>query len=59
LFLDFHVGQEKRSFCGLNDDNIYTSWNGEDIRRGTPPRLGSKPADRADSLLVNDPSIPK
>jgi hypothetical protein len=59
LFLDIHVGQEKRSFCGLNDDNIYTSWNGEDKRRGTPPRLGSKPADRADSLLVNDPAIPK
>jgi len=59
LFLDIHVGQEKRSFCGLNDDNIYTSWNGEDIRRGTPPRLGSRPADRADSLLVNDPAIPK
>jgi len=57
LFLDIHVGQEKQSFCGLNDDNIYTSWNGEDIRRGTPPRLGSKPADRADSLLVNDPAI--
>jgi len=59
LFLDIHVGQMKNSFCGLNDDNIYTSWNGEDKRRGTPPKLGSKPADRADSLLVNDPSIPK
>jgi len=59
LFLDIHVSQEKQSFCGLNDDNIYTSWNGEDKRRGTPPKLGSKPADRADSLLVNDPAIPK
>lgn len=59
LFLDIHVGQEKNSFCGLNDDNIYTSWNGEDIRRGTPPRLGSRPADRADSLLVNDLAILK
>jgi hypothetical protein len=59
LFMDIHVGQEKQSFCGLNDDNIYTYWNGEDIRRGTPPRLGSKPADRADSLLVNDPAIPR
>lgn len=59
LFLDAHVGQEKRSFCGLNDDNIYTYWNGEDKRRGTPPKLGSKPADRTDSLLVNDPAIPK
>ena len=59
LFMDIHVGFEQRSFCGINDDNIYTYWNGEDIRRGTPPRLGSKPADRADSLLVNDPAIPK
>jgi hypothetical protein len=59
LFLDAHVGQERHSFCGLNEDNIYTYWNGEDKRRGTPPKLGSKPADRADSLLVNDPAIPK
>jgi len=59
LFLDCHVGLEKRSFCGINDDNIYTYWDGEDIRRGAPPRLGSKPADRADSLLVNDPAIPQ
>lgn len=59
LFLDCHVGQERHSFCGLNNDNIYTSWNGEDKRRGTPPKLGSKPADRGDSLLVNDPAIPK
>jgi hypothetical protein len=59
LFMDCHVGFELRSFGGINDDNIYTYWNGEDIRRGTPPRLGSKPADRADSLLVNDPAIPK
>jgi hypothetical protein len=59
LFMDIHVGAEKKAFCGINNDNIYTSWNGEDIRRGTPPRLGSKPADRADSLLVNDPAIPR
>lgn len=59
LFLDAHVGMERQSFCGLNDDNIYTYWNGEDKRRGSPPKLGSKPADREDSLLVNDPAIPK
>jgi hypothetical protein len=59
LFLDIHVSRERRYFCGLNEDNIYTYWNGEDKRRGTPPKLGSKPADRADSLLVNDPAIPK
>jgi hypothetical protein len=59
LFLDNHVGFEKRSFCGVNEDNIYTYWDGGDIRRGTPPRLGSQPADKSDSLLVNDPAIPK
>jgi hypothetical protein len=56
LLLDMHVGQQKYSFCGINEDNIYTYWNGEDKRRGTPPKLGSKPGDRADSLLVNDPA---
>ncbi len=59
LFVDIHVNQEKTSTCGLNDDNIYTSWDGDDIRRGTPPKLGSKPADSLDSLLVNDPPIKK
>ena len=59
LFIDCHVGFEKRSFCGINGDNIYTYWDGEDIRRGMPPRLGSQPAEKADSLLVNDPPTPK
>jgi len=59
LFLDNHVGFEKRSFCGVNEDNIYTSWDGEDIRRGTPAKFGSRPGDRMDSLLVNDPAVSK
>ncbi len=59
LFLDNHVNFEKNSFCGINDDNIYTSWDGQDIRRGVPPKLGSQPADRSDSLLVNDPPVPR
>jgi hypothetical protein len=59
LFLDNHVGFEKQSFCGINEDNIYTYWEGGDIRRGTPPKLGSQPADRWDSLLVNDPPVPR
>lgn len=57
LFLDSHVTFEKRSFCGVEDDNIYTYWNGEDKSRGIPPRLGSKPASKDDSLLVNDPPV--
>jgi predicted nucleic acid-binding Zn ribbon protein len=59
LFLDAHVGFEKRSFCGINDDNIYTYWDGEDIRKGKVPTLGSQPADSSDSLLVNDPAVTK
>jgi len=46
--------QEKRSFCGMNNDNIYTFWDGGDIRIGSPPVIGSQPMDRRDSLLVND-----
>lgn len=55
LFLDTHVTYEKRPFCGAEDDNIYTLWGGKDRVRGKPPKLGSRPADRKDSLLVNDP----
>ncbi len=55
LFLDIHIGQEKASFCAINDDNIYTFWDGGDIREGTPPTVGvSVPSDRLDSLLVHD-----
>ena len=54
LFLDIHVGQEKHPFCGINDDNIYTFWNGGDIRIGSAPAIGSMPVDRLDSLLVHD-----
>ncbi len=55
LFLDFHVSFEKNPYCGINDDNIYTSWvSGSDIRIGMPPNLSSMPGDRTDSMLVND-----
>ena len=60
LFLDGHVSFEERPFCGINDDNIYTYWDGGDIRRGGIPIPGaSVPGDRLDSLLVNDPTPPK
>ena len=55
LFLDMHVGYEKRPHCGVEDDDIYTTRDGKDRVRGKPPKLGSLPADRRDSLLVNDP----
>ncbi len=54
LFLDIHVGQEKNPFCGINDDNIYTFWDGGDIRIGSVPGIGSEPQNRLDSLLVHD-----
>ncbi len=54
LYLDSHVGFMNTSSCGLNTDNIYTSWNSSDIR-GTQPKFGSQPAGPNDSLLVNDP----
>jgi hypothetical protein len=57
LFMDGHSAFEKSSACGLNDDNIYTSWSGSDIKKGTPPTLKSQPADPNDSLLVHDPPL--
>ena len=54
LFLDIHVSQEKRPFCGINDDNIYTLWDGGDIRIGQMPVIGDEPGGRLDSLLVHD-----
>jgi len=57
LFLDTYVNFEKRTYCGVDDDNIYTYWAGEDKVRGKPPVVGSEPADKLDSLLVNDPPI--
>ena len=54
LFLGGYVSFRKVPYCGVDDDNIYTFWDGGDIRRGTPPALGSQPQDKADSLLVHD-----
>jgi prepilin-type N-terminal cleavage/methylation domain-containing protein len=54
LFLDSHVGFEKRPFCGINDDNVYTFWDGGDVRIGGIPTIGTEPSERLDSLLVHD-----
>jgi len=59
LFLDGHVSFEENSFCGVKNDNIYTYWDGGDIRIGAVPGLGCGPQDRIDSLLVNDPDVYK
>jgi len=58
LFLDGHVAFEDHSFCGIYDDNIYTYWDGGDIRIGSSPILGSEPPLQGDSLLVHDPIQP-
>jgi hypothetical protein len=58
LFLDSHVEFDKSACCGLDEDNIYTSWDGGDRARGKPATFGSQPADPNDSLLVNDPPVP-
>jgi prepilin-type processing-associated H-X9-DG protein len=58
LFLDGHVAFEDRSFCGVRDDNIYTYWDGGDMRIGSPPTIGSRSQSSIDSLLVHDPFTP-
>jgi hypothetical protein len=54
LFLDNHVGFEKVSYCGVNDDNIYTWWDGSDIRKGGLPAGATEPKGRTDSYLIHD-----
>jgi prepilin-type N-terminal cleavage/methylation domain-containing protein len=59
LFLDSHVEFAKRSFCSMEDDNIFTrsaiSNKGDSL--GTIVTAGSSAsaANRKDSLLVHDP----
>jgi len=55
LYLDLHEEFERRSFVGIDHDNIYTRWDGNDKIRGIPPDMTTQPADRKDSLLVHDP----
>jgi prepilin-type N-terminal cleavage/methylation domain-containing protein len=57
LFLDNHVNFEKNAFCGINDDNVYTSWGAAavaDPRKGVMPAAAIEPMDRTDSYLVHD-----
>jgi prepilin-type N-terminal cleavage/methylation domain-containing protein len=57
LFMDGRTSFEKSSACAHKNDNIYTSHNGPDIKKGTPPTLKSQPADPNDSLLLHDPPL--
>ena len=45
---------EKSPCCGLSGDNIYTVADGNNIKIGKAPVIGSQPASRRDSLLVTD-----
>jgi prepilin-type processing-associated H-X9-DG protein len=60
LFLDGHVAFEKRSYCGLDSDNIYLI--SLDAQRGSPIGMvpawpPALPANERDSVLVHDPDI--
>ena len=57
FLLNMRMVCELRPYCGLEDDNIYTSWDQGDKVRGKPPKVGSEPAAGTDSLLVNDPPV--
>ncbi len=57
LFSDGHVKFEHNPSCGINDDNIYTPWDGSgNITTGnTTVTLPSIPLERdKDSVLLND-----
>ena len=65
-YIDSHVDFEQYSFCGINDDNIYTIGEpdtdgiagadpvGSPPTAPTPSQPGIGPISRVDSLLVND-----
>ncbi|MDY0355070.1 MAG: hypothetical protein RBR19_04275 [Sedimentisphaerales bacterium] len=58
LFLDSHVEFMRRPFRDIENDNIYTAWDGDDKARGRAPTpYDSQPADPSDSLLLNDPPV--
>jgi prepilin-type N-terminal cleavage/methylation domain-containing protein len=60
LFLDSHVSFEKRAYCSIEDDNIYTTVASTTSGTGDP--LGIQPGawsaipmNRKDAILVHDP----
>jgi prepilin-type N-terminal cleavage/methylation domain-containing protein len=60
LYLDTHVNFEDISFCGINQDNIYTPQAANvDLRKGNKPSEKSEPLNKTDSVLVDDRLGPK
>lgn len=57
MFLDTHVEFEKRSYCSIEDDNIYlqSRYTDRPDPMGNLPAPGLQPANRKDSMLVHDP----
>jgi prepilin-type N-terminal cleavage/methylation domain-containing protein len=57
MFLDTHVEFEKRAYCSVEDDNIYTTSGLQtgDHAKGVQPNPQLAPQSRKDSFLVHDP----
>jgi prepilin-type N-terminal cleavage/methylation domain-containing protein/prepilin-type processing-associated H-X9-DG protein len=61
LYIDGHVEFEKRSFVGIENDNIYTrasTTTPPDLMKGLLPGQ-TDPATKRDACLVNDPVPPR
>ncbi|MEJ2649394.1 MAG: prepilin-type N-terminal cleavage/methylation domain-containing protein [Sedimentisphaerales bacterium] len=56
LFLDSHVNFESVSFCGVNEDNIYTrAASITDVKKGVMPNASNvQPLNRSDNVLLSD-----
>ena len=55
LYLDAHVNFENVSFCGINDDNIYTKATATDWKKGVYSNSADQiPFSRQDNLLNSD-----
>jgi prepilin-type N-terminal cleavage/methylation domain-containing protein len=59
LFLDAHVEFEKRAYCSIEDDNVYTISGLADKGAvvGQAFSMTQKPSNRKDSFLVHDPGV--
>ncbi len=59
LYMDTHVNFEPVSFCGLNEDNIFSIQTATDRKKGVLPARGKiNPLNRTDSFLVSDSQCP-
>ena len=58
LFLDSHVNFEKRAYCSVEDDNIFTISSLQDtgdVYGSAPPPSQFNPNNRKDTVCVHDP----